>query len=81
MLFIFREKSYLNSEKQLFAKEYVDLNYYNHIIIVAVWLFIGSTTTKTESSSEKLFFLRIQFNQNKGIYELMPHDQKRTRWT
>lgn len=64
MLFIFREKSYLNSEKQLFAKEYVDLNYYNHIIIVAVWLFIGSTTTKTESSSEKLFFLRIQFNQN-----------------
>ena len=42
MLFIFREKSYLNSEKQLFAKEYVDLNYYNHIIIVSVWLFIGA---------------------------------------
>jgi len=65
MPFIFREKSYLNSEKQLFAKEYVDLNYYNHIMIVSVWLFIGSTMTKTEkSSTEKLFFLRIQFNRN-----------------
>lgn len=65
MLLTFGEKFYLYSEKQLFAKEYVNLNYYNNIIIVSVWLFIVSTMTKTEQSSiERLFFLRIQFNQN-----------------
>lgn len=58
MLFIFREKSYLNSEKQLFAKEYVDLNYYNHIIIVSVWLFIGSTMTKTEKFNWKIILFK-----------------------
>lgn len=57
MLFTFGEKFYLHSEKQLFAKDYVTLNYYDHIIIVSVCLFIMSTMTKTEKSSvEKVFF-------------------------
>ena len=50
MLLTLGEKFYLYSGKHLFAKEYVNLNYYNNIIIVSVWLFIVSTMTKTKFS-------------------------------
>ena len=63
---------------------------WTHVLCIGRWILNPWTTKEVPQwffqiqhsiSEENMYQRQIQFNQNKGIYELMPHDQKRKRWT